>query len=285
MAPVPTSPLPVFLPILSELPIFKSMLMRKILLIFATFILLYACSKKTAPEKPAAGTLVQVSVIDALLQGFYDGFYSLDDLKQHGNFGIGTFDGLDGELVLFNDTVFQVPASGVVSIPNDDALTPFAAVTFFEADTTFRLNEVSFDSIRNGFDSFFPTPNIFYVIRMKGEFSTMRTRSVPKQSKPYPGLAEVTRTQPEFDFQDVNGDVIGFYCPEYAKGINVTGLHLHFLNSQRTAGGHILDFELKSGTMEIGYLLDYRLLLPPGGDFYGGDFSVDRSKELEAAEQ
>lgn len=259
--------------------------MKKILLIVTAFVLFCACSQKTAPKKTDAGVLVQVSVIDALMQGFFDGFYSLEDLKQHGNFGIGTFDGLDGELVLFNDTVFQVLASGVVNIPDVDVQTPFAAVTFFEADTIFRLSAVSFDSIRNGFNSFFPTPNIFYVIRMKGEFSTMRTRSVPKQSKPYPGLAEVTKTQPEFDFQNVHGDIIGFYCPEYAKGINVTGLHLHFLNSERTGGGHILDFRLKSGTMELAYLLDYRLILPSGGDFYGGDFSIDRSKELEAAEK
>jgi len=88
----------------------------------------------------------------------------------------------------------------------------------------------------------------------------------------------------QLEFEKVIGYIFGFYCPEYAKGINVPGLHLHFLNNARTSGGHILGFNLKSGTMEIGYLLDYRLILPTGGDFYGGDFTVDRTDDLKNAE-
>jgi acetolactate decarboxylase len=235
-------------------------------------------------EESNSGTLVQVSVIDALFQGLYDGYYPIGDLLEQGDYGIGTFHQLDGEMVVFNDTVFQVKSTGEVFTPDADVLTPFAAVTKFKADTLFDLSNFSFDTLKTDFDSYFPTQNIFYVVKIKGEFSTIKTRSVPAQSKPYPPLTEVTANQPEFDFENVTGDIIGFYCPAYASGINVTGLHLHFLNSERSGGGHVIDFQLEKGTMQLGYLFDYRLILPEGGDFFGGDFTIDRTGDQEKTE-
>lgn len=259
--------------------------MKKIIYLLIALLIGNACKRQeTKYELPTSGTIIQVSVIDALLQGIYDGFYPLGDLKKLGNYGIGTFDALNGEMVFFNDTVFQVLSSGEVLIPGLALTTPFAAITEFKADTSFVLNYSSFDILKDSFDAFFPTPNIFYVVKIKGDFNYVKTRSVPGQVKPYPPLVEVTANQPEFEFMNISGDVIGFFCPDYVGGINVKGLHLHFLSSDRKGGGHILEFVVKTGTLEIGYLLDYRLILPPDGNFYGGDFSIDRSHDLEAAE-
>lgn len=229
--------------------------------------------------------LFQVSVIDALLQGVYDGNFSIEELKNYGRYGIGTFNGLDGEMVVFNDTVFQVKSSGEVFTPDLSTLTPFAAVANMNSDTLFHLENITFSNLKEDLGRYFPTENLFYIIKLHGEFSYMKTRSVPKQEKPYPALVEITKNQPEFEFENVTGDIIGFYSPEFAKGINVTGMHLHFLNQKRTSGGHILAFNLKQGTMEIGYLKNYELLLPGQGEFFNSDFSKDRSEELEKAEQ
>jgi len=248
--------------------------------------LVFSCDEDITerPDKTDAPVLMQVSVIDALLQGFYDGFYPVGDLKVHGDYGIGTFHGLDGEMMIFNDTVFQVKADGKVYIPGDQERTPFAAVAPLLTDTSFVLTNMSYDSLKSNFLDFFPTQNIFYMVKIEGEFSYMHTRSVPAQEKPYPPLVEVTQNQPEFTFENVKGDVVGFYCPPYAQGINVTGLHLHFIDNLRTKGGHIIDFTIKSGTMQLGYILDYQLILPDGGNFYGGDFTIDRSDELDDVE-
>lgn len=260
--------------------------MRKI--IFGTLlipILFWSCNKETEyPQDTTSGSLVQVSVIDALLQGIYDGCYSTGNLLKHGNTGIGTFHALDGEMMILNDTAFQILSSGEVLVPDTSILTPFASITEFRADATYPVTNFTFDSLRNRFDQYFPTKNLFYVIKIKGKFSQMHTRSVPRQEKPYPPLSEVTANQPEFHFENVTGDLVGFYCPEFAKGINVTGMHLHFLTGDRKGGGHILDFILDSGSLEIGYIYDYRLILPEEGDFFGGDFSVDRQDELEEVE-
>ncbi|MCF8363139.1 MAG: acetolactate decarboxylase, partial [Prolixibacteraceae bacterium] len=233
--------------------------MRYFVSLFVLIILFASCDEEidSQPIGSSDPVLVQVSVIDALLQGFYDGFYPLGDLKLHGDFGIGTFHGLDGEMMIFNDTVFQVKADGSVNIPDNNMKTPFAAVAPLVPDTSFVLSELCYDSLKSNFSSYFPTSNIFYLVKIEGEFSYMHTRSVPAQEKPYPPLVEVTQNQPEFTFENVKGDIIGFYCPAYAQGINVTGLHLHFIDKSRSKGGHIIDFTLKSGTMQLGYLLDY----------------------------
>lgn len=49
--------------------------------------------------------LYQVSTINALLEGIYDGDTSYGELKQHGDFGIGTFSGLDGGMIELDGTV------------------------------------------------------------------------------------------------------------------------------------------------------------------------------------
>ncbi len=228
--------------------------------------------------------LVQVSVIDALMQGIYDGTFPVCSLLDHGDFGTGTFQALNGEMMILNDTIFQILSSGKVVKPDPGVMTPFAAVTRFKTDTTFMLSDITYDSLKASFAHFFPSPNLFYAVKMKGDFSYMKTRSVPEQVRPYPPFVEVTRRQPEFEFNNVKGDIVGFFSPEYAKGISITGLHLHFLNSDRTGGGHIIEFRLKRGTLEIGYLSDFELLLPEGGDFFKGNFTIDRTKELKEAE-
>jgi acetolactate decarboxylase len=260
--------------------------MKRILTIFFVLTILFSCEKENdVPEPLYDNTLVQVSVIDALLQGFYDGFFPIYKLKRHGDYGIGTFHALDGEMIMFNDTIFQVLSTGEVKIPNDTVKTPFAAVSPWISNKNIQLSSFSFEQLKEEFDTLFPTRNIFYLVKIKGDFSYVRTRSVPGQQRPYPPLVEVTANQPEFEFENVKGDIIGFYCPPYAQGINVVGLHLHFLTADRKGGGHLLEFELNSGNIEIGYLRQYHLILPEYGDFLGGDFTVDRTEELEDAEK
>lgn len=261
--------------------------MKKLILILCSALIsMWGCKYEPVetPKELKQGVLFQVSVIDALLQGLYDGVYSVDKMMEKGDFGIGTFHALDGEMIILNDTLFQVVSSGEVKMPSVDILTPFAVVTEFKSDKQFSLVEISFDSLKMGFSQFFPTPNMFYAVKLQGEFRFVRTRSVPVQVKPYPPLADVAAVQPEFTFENVTGDIVGFFCPEYVRGLNVTSLHLHFLTGDRRGGGHLLDFKMKSGKMEIGYLPDYRLVLPEGGDFFLGDFTKDRTAELEKIE-
>jgi acetolactate decarboxylase len=255
---------------------------KQILYVLLTFALAFSgCAV------PAKNTAVQVSTIDALLAGVYDGAVAYDQLLKDSNFGIGTFDGLDGEMVLFDGHLYQVRADGHVYHPDITTHTPFATVCRFVPDKTVPVDEgTTFESLKTFLDAQAPNQNLFYAIKLTGTFKQMKTRSVPGQQKPYPPLKVVTSNQPEFEMTNIAGTVVGFRCPPYVKGINVPGYHLHFISKDETQGGHILSFEVAEATCDVDLLDRYYLILP--GDTEGfaeTDLSRDRSRELEEVER
>jgi len=149
---------------------------------------------------PAWNTIYQTSTIDALLSGIYDGDISCRDLLKHGDFGIGTFDGLDGEMVILKGTVYQVKGDGKVYKPDPNTKTPFATMCYFNPEKTISIDaSTDYKRIEFLIDAAAPSRNLFCAIKITGQFRLMRTRSVPAQRKPYPPLKEVTRNQPEFE--------------------------------------------------------------------------------------
>ncbi len=229
--------------------------------------------------------LTQVSTIDALMTGIYDGDTPLYALQQKGDFGLGTFNSLDGEMVLLDGQVYRITGSGRVERPPYSTKVPFAAVTFFEADRKIPLSAgLTMSQFMRENDALLPTPNIFYAIKISGSFETVKTRSVPRQEKPYRPLGEVVKTQPQFDLKNVRGTMVGFRCPPYVKGVNVPGYHLHFITADGKAGGHVLDFKVQKAIVEIDDTREFFLVLPSDTAFNRADLSLDREKELSAAE-
>jgi len=230
--------------------------------------------------------LYQVSTINALLEGVYDGDTEYGTLKQYGDFGIGTFSGLDGEMIELDGEIYQVKADGVAYPVNDTTTTPFAAVTFFETDTRKNISEpMNMTLTEEYLSEMMPSKNIMYGIKINGTFEYVKTRSVPKQEKPYPKLVEVTKNQPTFEIEQVNGVIVGYWLPAYVDGINVPGYHLHFINENRTAGGHVLEFDIIEGEVEIDNTYDFFMDLPESNDFQDVDLSSDKASELEQVEK
>ena len=185
--------------------------------------------------------LFQVSTATALVEGVSGGVVTIGELKENGDFGLGTFAGLDGEMIAFDGDFYQVRGDGVVSEPSDEALVPFAVVTDFQVEREFALDHVtSFDDLAAQLDAHRQTDNLFFAVRIDGHFARMRTRSVSKTPEGTP-LVEAAAQQTVFDLSDVAGTLVGFWTPLYAGTINVAGWHLHFLTDDRTAGGHVLD--------------------------------------------
>ncbi len=235
---------------------------------------------------PARNTIYQTSTIDALLLGLYDGDLSCRDLLKHGDFGIGTFDGLDGEMVILGGTVYQVKGDGQVHKPDPNTKTPFATTCYFHPEKTISIDASTDDKrMESLIDAAAPSRNLFCAIKITGQFRAMRTRSVPAQRKPYPPLKEAARKQTEFEMNDVFGTIVGFRCPPYVKGINVPGYHLHFINEEKNQGGHVLSFEMIKGKCEIDILNHYFLRLPHTKDFAEADLSGDQIKDLNDVEK
>jgi acetolactate decarboxylase len=230
--------------------------------------------------------LTQVSTIDALMTGVYDGEKTLGWLREKGDFGHGTFNTLDGEMVVLDGQVYRVTAAGTVERPPMETKTPFASVTFFEPDRNLPLEPgIDFQRFVQKVGSLLPSPNIFYAMKITGTFRTVKARSVPAQKKPYRPLSEVVKTQPVFELKNVQGTIVGFWCPPYVKGINVPGYHLHFLTADRKAGGHVLDFNVEKAILEIDDTRELSLVLPSDSAFDQADLTVDREKELKAVEK
>lgn len=230
--------------------------------------------------------LFQVSAINALLEGVYDGDISYGQLRRYGNFGIGTFNSLDGEMIGLDGKFYQITAQGLANVVDDEMKTPFAVVTFFEPDRTVLLPEtLDYGKLEEYLDRLLPTKNIFYAIKIEGVFEYVKTRSVPRQNKPYLPLVEVLKNQPTFEFRKVKGTVVGFRCPLYVTGINVPGYHLHFIREDRKAGGHLLECRLENVRVEIDHTLQFYMVLPEDVEFYKADLGKEKHQELEKVEK
>lgn len=211
-------------------------------------------------------TLYQVSLLDALLQGDYDGTVALRELKQKGNFGIGTFDKLDGEMVIIDGAIYQVKADGTVVIPDELNKTPFAVVSYFDNDKEFTVKEVkNLEELKRQLESSIDNKNLFYLFKISGKFSTVKVRSVPPQQKPYAPLAQVK--QSFFDYNGVDGDIVALWCPAYTDGINLPGLHFHFISRDRSKGGHLLDLSFDEARATLDKTPNFSLVLPDTGEF------------------
>jgi len=245
-------------------------------------LLLVLTSCATAPKD----TLMQVSTIDALLAGVYDGQMTTGKLLTHGNLGIGTFDALEGEMIVLDGTVYQALADGTVRSMPDSTTTPFAAVVNFEADQAALLSgPISNETLQSQIDKMAPNKNLFLAVRVDGIFPTIKVRSVPKQEKPYPPLAEAVEHQSVFEYTNVTGTVLGFRCPAFVKGINVPGWHLHFISNDRKTGGHILDFTTVGGNLQLDACNRFYMVLTDRAEFAAANLSQDRSHELKKVEQ
>ncbi len=238
------------------------------------------CAKKENDRD----VLFQISTINALLEGIYDGEITFEELKHHGDFGLGTFNGLDGEMLMLDGKIYQVKADGKVYTVEDSMKTPFSAVTFFEEDKAFVLDStLDYKSLEEVMDEILPTENIFYAIKIEGNFKYARTRSVPAQEKPYPPLSEIVKTQPEFEFHNTKGTLVGFRIPEYLNGINVPKYHLHFITENKKGGGHLLECETNNIKICIDYTEKLFVSLPETKEFY--DANLDMEEDLKKVER
>ena len=252
------------------------------IIIFSVFYLM-VCGLSAQPKNQ----LSQVATIDALLAGAYDGIMNNEELHNFGNFGLGTFDKLNGEMIVYNGNIYQIKYDGTVVKNNGPASTPFAVVVNFETDEVTKVNEINnIEKLIEELSSKIENKNLPIAVKISGNFEFVKVRSVPAQTKPYRPLAEVVKDQSVFEYNNISGTLIGFLLPEYFKSFNVSGLHIHFLSDDETKGGHLLDLKLAEGKVELDYLNKFYVYLPDDSEHFNNlDLQQDRSKELEKIEK
>lgn len=236
-------------------------------------------------DKHKAHELFQTSTIGALMEGVYDGDTTYGELAKHGDFGLGTFNALDGEMIAFGGKFYQMKADGKAYPVDPGMKTPFAVVMFFDPTVKVIWEELTdWARFQQAVDKAVPSKNIFYALMVDGVFDYIKVRTVPRQTPPYPPLAEVARRQPVYEHEGVRGTLVGFRFPNYAQGVNVPGYHVHFLTDSRAAGGHVLDFRMRNATVQIDVTSDLHMEVPECGAFLEADLSKDQSDAIKQAE-
>jgi alpha-acetolactate decarboxylase len=218
----------------------------------------------------------QFSTISALLEGVYDGDATIADILRHGDFGLGTFNHLDGEMVILDGVCYRLRADGTASRAALTDRTPFAAITRFHSDFEIPIrSRTGRADVIGAIDHEIQSRNLIYAIRITGHFAELHTRTVMAQKEPYPPLTQATEEQAETRFTEVSGSVVGFRTPDFEQGISVAGYHLHFLNDDRTGGGHVLDFTIERGTAAVSGASQLHLSLPTSGAFLKAQLAGD----------
>ncbi|MBK5271506.1 MAG: acetolactate decarboxylase, partial [Bacteroidia bacterium] len=244
----------------------------KYLLILSFLFVLYGCSNKpTTNETKTKPTdeFYHYSLWAALINKIYDGNLTVKEARTHGDIGLGTYNGADGELIMLDGILYQVPSTGEVKLANDSMHIPYLNTTFFQPDISFEIaDDINYDSLRKLIQQHFPSRNFFYAFKIHGEFDSLKLGSMHKQNKPYQvSLDSLLPHRPTFDRSNVTGTMVGFYCPDFIGDINVAGFHLHFLSDDKKAGGHVLEFTGSNFKVEIDKLSSYRFVLPETDDF------------------
>ena len=230
-------------------------------------------------------TLFQVSTSGALVQGIYERAVSSRFLLNYGDFGLGTFENLDGEMVVLDGAIYQARSDGKVLNITDDVGTPFAVVTHFTADQDQTIESASsFAEITKICDQYRDSDNLFYAFRIDGHFAHIHTRAMKATLDGLP-LAKAAAIQPEFEFADVEGTLVGIWAPQFSSALNIAGYHFHFLSGDRTKGGHLLECSGKNLRIRVERENDFHLSHPESAEFLRADLTKDTSKDLAYAEQ
>jgi acetolactate decarboxylase len=205
-------------------------------------------------------------------------------LREHGDLGLGTFEHLDGEMVIVDGQCFHVRSDGSVRACDDEVLSPFAVITRLAPEAAVTLAQCPDRShLTSRCDALRPSDNFFFALRVDGYFADAHTRAMCRTDEGVP-LVQAAAVQPGFELHDVSGTLIGFWTPEYAKTLNVPGYHLHFVSDDRQSGGHLLQCRGAHLRLQIQREGDDRIALPETEEFFTADLRRDPAAALAKAE-
>ena len=233
--------------------------------------------------------LYQIALFQSVALGEYYAATTVGKLKMYGDFGMGIFTAVNGELIMLDGTVYQALADGSVVVPNDDATVPYADVTFFHADLC--KKSVSFadcSELEQQLDAIVDQEgkNRFYYVKVSGCFSKLIVRSELKQAEPYRMLNIALRSdQRAYSHNDVCGTIVGLYCPPYMAMLNAPGWHFHFISDDGTIGGHMLGAACADCCVEMAKMDRFILDIPQRDSFQALDLSTDLSAAIREAEK
>ena len=183
----------------------------------------------------------QVGTYAYLVSPDYDGLLPARAAGRGLTLGLGTFDRLDGELVLVGGRIYRVGTDGLPVEVTDDRLTPFFTGVRFRPTTSVPVPPgTACADLGRLVTQAAGADGGMVAVRVRGTFTDLVTRSVPAQVEPYPALATVVAGQTVFPLAGSRAVLVGFWTGPDLAGVGAPGLHLHGVTADRSAGGHVL---------------------------------------------
>jgi acetolactate decarboxylase len=227
------------------------------LTICCLLVLLAACARPQAPS------VYQYAVFDDFAAGQYTGTIPLSALKTHGDFGLGTFSGLDGEMIVLDGTIYRADSQCSLTRPGPDTLSPFANLVFFKPEAASAVALPGGSPELGAWLNAKLPEGMFAAARITGTFKRLTIRSVAGFNPPYPPLGEALKSMNTQELSGATGTIVALRGPAQPTGAWVPGWHLHFVSADGKTGGHVLGFEGLDGRAAWMALSRYELELPP----------------------
>lgn len=231
-------------------------------------------------------TMYQTGTINSLMDAVYYGDTTIAELKQHGDFGLGTFDLVDGEMIVCDNHYYRADADGHLSIVDDNVKSPFAVINPFVADVRIELRTHDYESLTTWLEQQFVSKNLIYALKITGQFENVHLRSETCQLRPFQKLSEtLPKLQHAFVEKHTEGIMVGCWFPSYLRQVNVPGFHFHFIDNQRRIGGHVFDFDLTQGFVELQTLKRLQLDLIDNDEFFNANLDADTTDVMAKVER
>ena len=233
--------------------------------------------------------MYQVSTLQALALGYSRAVINVGELLQEGDTGLGTFEDVNGEMILMEGQCYRADQNGQVSVVSPETGVPFAAVAQLSGEQQFAMGRMDdIEAIRTELTRKIEERfglNSMHVVRIDGFFENVDARSEAPYRSHHISLKEILgETQKAFVFENIRGSLVGVYFPDYMDGINMPGWHLHFLSEDRTQGGHVFNVRMREGLAKVDKIHSIEIDLPKEAAFDTYSLKQDLQAEIKSVE-
>ena len=234
--------------------------------------------------------MFQVSTLQALAMGYTRTVISVEELLKHGDTGLGTYEDVNGEMILVDGHPYRADETGAIEEVSMDTGVPFCAVSILQGNREFGFSGIdNIDKLKTMLDLKIEEDfglNSMHMARIDGHFSSISARSEAPYHSQHITLKEMlSKTQKEFFFSDIRGTLICVYFPDYMDGINAPGWHLHFVSEDRKLGGHVFDLSLEEGRVLLDKITQIEIKLPEDAAFDTYSLKEASQSEIKEVEQ
>ncbi|WP_200974824.1 acetolactate decarboxylase [Echinicola sp. 20G] len=193
------------------------------------------------------------SILDAMRRGIYEGTNTVKELKAHGDFGLGTFNHLNGELVALDGVIYRIPPSGEVEVAPDTMISPFTSLSFFNADTTMTFPFTGdFEDLKRNIEGILPSRNVPYAIKVRSQWSEITVGGAkPVETTDTTELAVLMKSRPQYQAENIQGMMIGFFTPSLMSNVDLSPFHFHFLSEDKKFAGHLIKGSILNAELHI----------------------------------